>query len=75
MSEADPLPPTAETVLTLLEYEGPLTRQELIATTDRSETAVDEALVTLEKRGYLSRDANPRDLRQVVLEIRPDADV
>jgi len=70
MSETDVPSPTTEIVLKILEYEGPLTRKELLAETYRCETAVDQALNDLEKRGRVSRNRKPGNARQIVLEIR-----
>jgi len=74
MSEADPLPPTAGELSTLLEYEAPLTRQEILAETDRCESAVDAALTTLENRGDVHRARKSDNLRQVVVDFRGDTD-
>lgn len=68
------LPPTAETVVTLLRYEGSLSRQALLARTARSADAVDRAVSTLESRGHLSRSRNPDDLREVILDFEGDPD-
>ena len=68
MSEANSLSPTAGEVRTLLKYEAPLTRQEILAETDRCESAVDAALTTLENRGYVDRARKSDNLRQTIVD-------
>jgi predicted transcriptional regulator len=64
----DSLSPTAETIYTLLKHEAPFSRQELLAETDRCESAVDSALTTLENRGYVDRTRKPDNLRQTIVD-------
>jgi len=76
MSEADPLPPTAEIVVDKLKLNrGSLTRQELITKTDRCESAVNEALNVLENRGRITRTRKSDNLRVTTLDLEgcPDA--
>ena len=73
MSESR-LTPTAEIVLRTLEHEGPLTRQELLARSDRCESAIDAALDDLEKRDRIDRARKSDNLREIVLDFRDDTD-
>ena len=70
----DPLSPTAETIFILLKHEAPLTRQEILARTDRCESAIDAALNTLENRGYVHRARKSDDLRRTTVDFRGNTD-
>jgi predicted transcriptional regulator len=70
----DSLSPTAGELSKVLKYEAPLTRQEILAETDRCESAVDAALTTLENRGYVDRTRKPGNLRQTVVDFRGNTD-
>lgn len=66
----DDLPPSCRYVLYVLEQEGRLTRQELLAVTGLPEQTVDWALESLTDRDRLEKARDPTDLRQVVYDVR-----
>lgn len=66
----DDLPPSCRYVLYVLEQEGTLTRQELLAVTGLPEQTVDWALESLTDRDRLDKARDPTDLRQVVYDVR-----
>jgi DNA-binding MarR family transcriptional regulator len=78
----DELPPSCGYVIdALADAGGSLHRQELISELRHCERTIDEALRTLESRGYLRRDRDSDDLRQTVAHlaeehplITPDSD-
>jgi DNA-binding MarR family transcriptional regulator len=67
--DVDDLPPSAKYVLNVVEREGPIRRQELLAETALPERTLDDALDRLNSRDFLSVTRDTRDLRQVVAEM------
>jgi len=63
---ADDLPPSAAYLLDTIEDEAPVTRQQLLTETYLCERTLTRALGTLQNGGYISLEANPDDLREVV---------
>jgi len=60
------LPPSAAYLLDTIEDEAPVTRQQLLAETYLCERSLTRALRTLQNGGYITLEANPDDLREVV---------
>lgn len=62
---ADPhLPPSAKLVLKVLEYEGPLTQQEITEQTRLPQRTVRDALDRLLETGIVTKEPYFRDARQ-----------
>lgn len=59
-------PPSARFVLKLLEYEGPLTQQEMIRESGLSPRTIRNALAFLLQNGFITKEPNLRDARQDV---------
>lgn len=66
----DDLPPSAEYVYTLVERDGPLTRQQLLSETYLSEPTLDRALTRLQNEDFIDKTRNSSDLREVVIKTR-----
>jgi NAD+ kinase len=68
--EASPVlqagPPSARFVLKLLEYEGPLTQQEMIRESGLSPRTIRNALSFLLREGFVTKEPSLRDARQDV---------
>jgi len=60
------LPPSAKLILKVIEYEGPLSRKEIIERTLLPERTVRYAISQLLRRGLISRSLDPRNPRQQV---------
>lgn len=67
IGSVDDLPPSHKYVLTVVEHQAPITRQELLARTDLPESTLDRALDSLEDQRILTKVRENDDLRQVVL--------
>lgn len=67
---ADDLPPSCRYVLHVLEAEGALTRQELLAETTLPEPTLDRAVSRLQNDDYVVKSRKSNDLRKVVIELR-----
>jgi len=66
----DDLPPSAKYVLKELDQAGgELSRRELVDELCHHERTIAGALKTLENRGYIFKDQNPADLREVVVKL------
>lgn len=63
-------PPSAKFVLKLLEYEGPLTQQEMIRESELAERTVRNAVHYLLEQGIIQREPSLRDARQDVYRLR-----
>lgn len=63
-------PPSAKFVVKLLEYEGPLTQQEIIRESDLAERTVRNAVQYLLTEGIIQKEPSLRDARQDVYSLR-----
>ncbi len=63
-------PPSAKFVVKLLEYEGPLTQQEMIRESELSERTVRNAVAWLLEHGAIQKEPSLRDARQDVYTLR-----
>lgn len=63
-------PPSARFVLKLLEYEGPLTQQEMIRESGLSPRTIRNALTFLLSQGFVTKEPSLRDARQDVYTLR-----
>ena len=63
-------PPSARFVLKLLEYEGPLTQQEMIRESGLSPRTIRNALTFLLKESFVAKEPSLRDARQDVYTLR-----
>ncbi len=59
-------PPSARFVLKLLEYEGPLTQQEMIRESGLSPRTIRNAVTFLQSHGFITKEPSLRDARQDV---------
>jgi NAD+ kinase len=62
-------PPSARFVLKLLQYEGPLTQQEMVRESGLSERTIRNALAWLVTHQYVSKEPSLRDARQDVYRL------
>lgn len=62
-------PPSARFVMKLLEYEGPLTQQEMIRESGLSPRTIRNAVTFLLSHGFVSKEPNLRDARQDVYRL------
>ncbi|MHB8584348.1 MAG: NAD(+)/NADH kinase [Thermoplasmatota archaeon] len=62
-------PPSAKFLAKLLEYEGPLTQQEMIRESNLSERTVRNALHWLVENGFVAKEPSLRDARQDVYNL------
>ncbi|MGC9103843.1 MAG: sugar kinase [Candidatus Methanodesulfokora sp.] len=60
------LPPSAKLILKVIEYEGPLSRKEIVERTLLPERTVRYAISQLLRRGLISRSMDPRNPRQQI---------
>lgn len=58
-------------LLSLLSERGTLTQRELIQITGRRSATLSEQLKNMEKSGYVTREKNPRDRRNVDVTLTP----
>jgi NAD+ kinase len=63
-------PPSARFVLKLLEFEGPLTQQEMIRESGLSPRTIRNALTFLLSQGFVTKEPSLRDARQDVYTLR-----
>ncbi|MEA3201251.1 MAG: kinase [Thermoplasmata archaeon] len=63
-------PPSARFVLKLLEFEGPLTQQEMIRESGLSPRTIRNAISFLLSQGFLTKEPSLRDARQDVYTLR-----
>jgi NAD+ kinase len=63
-------PPSARFVLKLLEYEGPLTQQEMIRESGLSPRTIRNAVTFLLSHGFMTKEPSLRDARQDVYTLR-----
>lgn len=63
-------PPSARFVLKLLEFEGPLTQQEMIRESGLSPRTIRNAVTFLVSKGFLTKEPSLRDARQDVYTLR-----
>ncbi len=56
-------------LLVLLQDNGPLTQKDLIVRTGRKSSTLSEQLESMEKEGFVTRKKDPRDKRNVCIEL------
>jgi NAD+ kinase len=69
VSHMEDAPPSAKFLVKLLEYEGPLTQQEMIRESNLSERTVRNALHWLVANGLIAKEPSLRDARQDVYNL------
>jgi len=67
--DTESLPPSCRCVLIVLEWESPLTRQDIQARTGLPERTLSRALDTLQNGGYITKTQKSNDLRQVMVTL------
>lgn len=71
-TQLEGLPPSAKLVYKILEYEGPLTQQELRSETLLGQRTVYNALQELKENGFIDSKPRMADLRQHVYHLDGD---
>jgi DNA-binding MarR family transcriptional regulator len=74
-SDFESLPPSAKYVYSVVDEDGPLTRQQLLEATYLAESTLDRALETLETGHWIHKSRKSDDLTQVVAQIEQSPDV
>jgi len=69
------LPPSAKYVYTVIDEDGPITRQALLEETYLAESTLDRALEALENGHWIHKSRKSDDLTQVVAQIEQSPDV
>lgn len=68
------VPPSAKLVYTVLEHEGPLTQEDIAATSRLPRRTVRDALRRLREQGFVSRSIHIPDARKQIYQLADDPD-